>query len=80
MSDFILRAAIATAALGLAAVKRFRPDIKVDLTLLAFLAIAALAIFGPKFRVKGLDLGGFKVEFPELKVEDKKPAPEAPLA
>src|SRR5579862_6790235 len=80
MSDFMLRAAIAVAGLGLAAVKLFRPEIKVDLTLLAFLVIAALAIFGPKFRVKGLDMGGFKVEFPEPKLEVREPAAVAPLA
>jgi hypothetical protein len=80
MSDFRLRAAIAVAALGLGAVKLFRPEMKVDLTLLAFLVIAALALFGPRFRVKGLDLGGFKVEFPEPKAKAKEPAPAAPLA
>lgn len=78
MSDLILRTAIAVAALGLAAVKLFRPEVKVDLTLLAFLVIAVLALFGPKFRVKGLDLGGFKIEFPEPKVEPREPASAAP--
>jgi hypothetical protein len=73
MSDFMVRIAIAVAGLGLASVKLFRPDIKGDLTLLAFLVIAALAMFGPPFRVKGLDLGGFKVEFPEPKIDESQP-------
>jgi hypothetical protein len=81
MSDFVLRCTIAIVALALAAVKLFRPEIKVDLTLFAFIAIAALALFGPKFRVKGLDLGGFKVEFPEPKMEAKEAAaPTTPIA
>jgi len=78
MSNFLLRAVIAVTALTLAAVKIFRPEIKVDLTLLALVVIAALALFGPKFRIKGLDLGGIKFEFPESKAEPDRPAPAAP--
>ena len=43
------------------------------------ITIAAIAIFGPKFRIKGLDVLGFKVEFPEPKAEPGVPAlPRAP--
>jgi hypothetical protein len=65
----MLRAVIALTALSLAALRLFRPDIHVDMTLLAFVVIAAIATFGPKFRIKALDLLGFKIEFPEQKSE-----------
>jgi hypothetical protein len=79
--DFMLRVFIAISALGLAAMKLFLPEMKVDLTLLAFLVIAAIAMFGPKkFPLKGLDLGGVKVEFPGQAVTTEEPAGAASLA
>src|SRR4051812_47736301 len=71
--SFLLRLAIAVAAFGIAGARLWWPDMKVDLTLLALVAVALIALFGRGIRIKTLDLLGFKVEFDQ--VPPSKPAP-----
>jgi hypothetical protein len=76
MSTF-LRILIALAALAVAAVHLAVPDIKVDITFFALIAVALLAIFARGIRIKALDLMGVKVEFD--KQEEKPETVSVPL-
>jgi hypothetical protein len=59
----LLRFVIAAVALLVVAGRFFMPELRLDLTTLALIAVALLAIFGRGIRIKALDLMGFKVEF-----------------
>jgi hypothetical protein len=59
----VLRYLIAAAAILVLAARFFRPELQLDLTTFALIAVVLLIIFSRNIRIKALDLMGIKVEF-----------------
>jgi hypothetical protein len=73
-----LRIVIALTALGLFAGHVWWPELKIDMTALALLAVAMIVIFGgPNLRIGALNLGGFKLEFDQASSEKPSAATSA---